>query len=493
MAVPADPKTLNPLLASSTIDGSIQRLMFEPLISADSRGRETPVLAAQVPSLENRGISRDGLTVIYHLRRGMRWTDGAPVTSEDVAFSWTAVMNPENNVVSHHGYDDVSRVDIPDAHTVVVHLRSPLASFVDTFFAESDAPYDIVPAHVLQRYPNLNTVAFNSAPRVSDGPFRFVRWMHGDRVVLAANEQFFLGKPKLRGIEVQTVPNEDTAVNLLRTGAIDYMYQASIITYPQLRTLPDVRLVWLNMNGYEGLIFNMRRAPMNDRRFREAIAYAIDKAQLVRTLTYGQEKIAGADLPDWMWAADPAIPPGTRDLRAARSLLRAAGVRTPSSLTLVTDTANVTHRREAVMIQAMLRDAGINVEVKTYPGDLLYAPAGMGGILNGGKFDMALWPWYAGLDPDNSSQFACANVPPHGYNETTYCSPAMERLQHDALMRYARRDRKTAYAGIEHLVAHDKPLLVFWWQRQQEALRANVAGFAPNPVQETWNAWQWSK
>jgi ABC-type transport system substrate-binding protein len=168
-------------------------------------------------------------------------------------------------------------------------------------------------------------------------------------------------------------------------------------------------------------------------------------------------------------------------------------LKTPISLVLVTDTANVTHKREAVMVQAMLHAVGINLEIKTYPGDLLYAPAGMGGILNGGKFDLTLWPWYSGLDPDNSSQFTCANVPPNGYNESGYCDKRMEALQSRALTRYDRPTRAAAYHGVEALLAQDNPIIVFWWQRQQEALRIDVKGFAPNPVVESWNAWQWTK
>lgn len=493
IAVPQDPKTLNPILSSNTIDGFVMRLMFEPLITADEHGTPVPMLAAQVPSMDNGGVSRDGLRITYKLRPNVHWTDGEPVTSRDVKFTVDAIMNPANNVVSRHGYDDVASIDTPDARTVIVHLKKPLASFVNTFFAESDQPYEIIPAHVLAKYPNLNQVPFNGAPSVSDGPFKFVRWSHGDRVVLASNDGFFMGKPKLRGIEVMTVANENTSVNLLRTGAVDYMYQASITTYPELKDVPNVRLVWDSMNGYEGMQFNTRRAPMRDPRFREAVAYAIDKNEMVRTLTYGQEHIATEDLPDWMWAANKTLKSLPYDPAKARAILAQIGVKTPVSLVLVTDTANVTHKREAVMLQAMLQRVGIDLEIKTYPGDLLYAPAGMGGILNGGKFDLALWPWYSGLDPDNSSQFTCANIPPNGYNESGYCNPQMEALQTTALTHYDQAARAAAYHGIEALLAKDDPILVFWWMRQQEALRTNVSGFAPNPTVESWNAWQWEK
>lgn len=492
IAVQQDARTLNPILASNTVDVFIQRFLFEPLVSANANGGSVAMLASVVPSTANGGISRDGLTITYHLRRNARWTDGLPVTAEDVRFSWQSIMNAANNAVSRHGYDDVSRIETPDERTVLVHLKKPFAPFVDSFFAESDQPYTIVPAHVLSHYANINRVPFNADPVVSDGPFRFASWAHGDRIVMTANNAFFMGKPHLKRIIIRVVPDENTAINLLRTGEIAYMYQPSIATYLTLSTRPGVRIVTVNMNGYEGIGLNMLHKPLNDRRVREAISYAIDKRQLVRTLTFGKERIANADLPDWMWAANPAIASENRNVPKARALLRSSGVSLPLTLVAVTESANVTHKREAVLLQSMLKDVGINLEIKTYPGDLLYAPAGAGGIVNGGSFDIAIWPWYAGIDPDNSSQFSCANLPPNGYNEARYCDPAMERLQATALTNYDRGVRAAAYHDIEVLVARDKPVIPFWWQRQLEAFSVNLHGFAPNPVVESWNAWTWS-
>lgn len=492
ISIPQDAKTLNPILSSNTIDGFVMRFMFEPLVSADAKGKPVPMLATQVPTLENGGISKDGLTITYHLRPNAHWTDGQPVTSRDVVFTWHAIMNPQNNAVSRHGYDDIASIAAPGPRTVVVHLKKPFAPFVNTFFAESDQPYSIVPAHVLSRYPNVNRVAFDTDPAVSDGPFKFVSWSHGERIVMAANDGFFMGKPHLRNIVIHVVPNEETSVTLLRTHAIDYMFQPSIATYPALKGIPGVHLVWVNVNGYEGMSFNLQHRPLDDPRVRLAIDYAIDKAQLVRDLTYGQEKIATEDLPDWMWASNPSLHPLPNDLQKAQALLRSAGVTLPLDLVLVTDTANATHKREAVLVQAMLRQIGIRVEVKTYPGDLLYAPAGAGGIVHGGKFDLALWPWYSGLDPDNSSEFSCAYMPPHGYNDSRYCNAQMEALQNRALTHYDRPARQQAYHQIESLLARDNPILFFWWQRQQEALAVDLHGFAPNPSVESWNAWEWS-
>jgi peptide/nickel transport system substrate-binding protein len=503
VAINEEPKNLNPLLFGTTPESFVDRLMFEPLLSADPSGNPVPMLAAVVPTQTNGGISRDGLTIRYHLRRDVYWTDGVPVTARDVVWSWQAIENPDNDVVSRHGYDDVRAIDAPNPQTVVVHLKRPFAPFVNTFFAESDQPYNIVPAHVLAKYPNINSIPFNAAPTVSDGPFHFVSWRRGDRIELEANPKFFEGAPHLQRVAVDFIPNEDTAVNLLRTHSIDYIFQPSIETFPALSKLPDARVVRVNMNAYDGMELNLSHANLADVRVRTAIAGAIDKTALTRQLTFGQETTATEDIPNWMWAFDPSVRSVPFNPAAARALLGRAGWiagpdgvarknGSPLELLLATDISSATHRSESLLIQEALRRIGAVVDIKYYPNDILYAPAGMGGIQHGGKFDLVIYSWYSGIDPDNSSQLTCDNFPPHGYNDSRYCSRAMDAAQSIALANYDRATRKRAYSTIEHLLSLDNPTLYFWWQRQQEAISVDFQGFAPNPVIESWNAWQWS-
>lgn len=503
VAIVSEPKSLNPLLVTTTTDGFIARLMFEPLVSADPKGNPVPMIAADVPSLTNGGISKDGLTITYHLRKDAKWSDGLPVTSQDVKWSWQAIVNPNDNVISRHGYDIVRSIETPDDRTAVVHLKERFAPFVNTFFAESDQPYALAPAHVLSKYPNINQLPFNNEPNVNDGPFKFASWTHGDRIVMDANPNFFKGKPGLKRVIIQFVPDENTAINLLRTHAIDYMFQASINTYPALKNLPNVQLVFVVVNGFEALQFNVQHPGISDPLVRRAIAYALDKESLVSRLTYNQQKIATGDLPDWMWAFDPTVKSYPYDVATAKKLLAQAGwhpgadgiVRRhdkPLSLLLSTDNASATHRQESLLVQEALKRIGIDVEIKYYPQDLLYATVALGGILQGGKYDLTLAPWYAGIDPDDSSQFICAMVPPNGYNTARYCNPDMEAAQHEALTHYDMPARKKAYSQIEHLLLRDNPYIFFWWQRQMEAISVDFKGFSPNPATESWNAWQWS-
>jgi peptide/nickel transport system substrate-binding protein len=114
VAIQMEPKNLNPLLTSNTTDIFIARFMFLPLIQPNGEGIQQPLLTTEVPSTTNGGISSDGLTITYHLRKDVKWSDGIPFTGKDVKWTWQAIMNPNNNIVSRHGYDYIKSIDTPD-------------------------------------------------------------------------------------------------------------------------------------------------------------------------------------------------------------------------------------------------------------------------------------------------------------------------------------------------------------------------------------------
>jgi peptide/nickel transport system substrate-binding protein len=501
VAIQSEPKNLNTLLSSNTTDGMIDAMIFDPLLSADPKGNPVPILATEVPTLENGGVSKDGLTITYHLHSGVQWTDGSPLTSKDVKFSWQSMMNPDNNVVTRHGYDEVRAIDTPDDTTVVVHLKEKFAPFVNTFFAASDSPVNIVPAHILASFPNVNQIPFNNEP-IGSGPYKLAEWVKGDHITLVANDKYFRGTPGLKRIEIRVIPDENTTLNLLRTHDIDWMYQPSYSTYSALKSMSDIDVPYNDVNGYEGMWINTAHAPLDNPKVRLALAYAINKKQLLDTLTFGQETLATEDLPSWMWAYNPHVTVYPYDPAKARALLAGAGY-TPGpggivskggeklSLLLVSNVSNATRRKASVQIQAMLRQVGIDLQIKYFDSATLFAPAPVG-ILQMGKFDIGLAGWFAGVDPDDSSNFVCKNRPPGGYNYSRYCSPAMDAAQTQALQNYDRPTRTKAYARIEQLLATDTPMIFFWWDRQAEAINPDLKGFDPNPVTETWDAYKWS-
>jgi peptide/nickel transport system substrate-binding protein len=501
VAMTGSTNTLNPILSTSQFEVQAEGFALDPLVATDPEGRDVPILAASVPTLENGGISRDGLTITYRLRHGVVWQDGAPFTSHDVQFTWRAIMNPATAVATRHGYDDVNAVDTPDRYTAVFHLKRRFAPAVHTFFAHSDAPIGIIPAHLLERYPNLNDVPYNSQP-IGTGPFRIVRWSRGDRIEYVANDRYFLGKPGLRRIVVHFVADENTVINQMRTHEIDWFVQASPRVYPELRAIPGVDTRLVPFNGVDSIIFNTARAPFSDARLRRAVGLALDKPALVRKVTYDTTLPATEDQPSFIWAFDPSAGTNRRDLPAAKALLESAGwhagpdgIRVKDgrrlTLTIAFRTDSLTDRNRGVVIASFLRDAGIEVGLKGYTTTLLYAPAGENGILASGNYEAGLLTWYAGVDPDDSTQLLCDQIAPRGYNWSRYCNPEMDAAERTALSHYDRPTRKRAYARVQQILAADAPYVYLWWPRQIESVSSDLQGFRPNGIVEAWNAYRW--
>ncbi len=496
------PNTLDPLLAANTTESMVGRLMFDVLVSVDETGRnQVPILAETVPTLENGGISKDGLTITYHLRKNVKWHDGVAFSSKDVKFSWSAILNKNNNVITHTGYEVVRAVDTPDADTVIFHMKKRFSPAVDTLFGESDDPYEVVPEHILGALHDINAVPFNSAP-IGTGPFKFKEWARGDHITLVRNDDYFLGKPKLDQIVLRPIPDENTELNQLKTHDLDWQFQASPQQYKELKTMREIVPILQDKNEYERIQINTKHPPLDDVRVRQALSYAIDRQKLVDTLTFGSASVADQDHPRFMWAHAKDVTHYPYDLAKAKSLLAAAGY-TPGpdgnvmkgghklTLQLATNSTNATRRAAVVQVQAMLKEIGITVDVKTYLGSMLFATMGQNGILQNGKFDLAWTAWVAGIDPDQSSIFMCSAQPPNGNNETHYCNPAMDAAENNALVKYDRAARTAAYAKIEALLSRDVPELPMWWPRQIEPINPDFKHFTPNPVTESWNAYTW--
>jgi len=324
--------TLNPLLGNTIADAAFGRLYSDVLVSEDSNGRLVPDLAAEVPTTENGGISADGLTIHYKLRKNVKWQDAQPFTSADVKFTFDAVMNPANDVSARVGFDDVSRVDVPDARTVVFHLRHRYAPFVTTVFGDG---WGVLPAHILAREKTLNDVPFNAMP-VGTGPFRVVRWERGNRIELRRNDEYFMGRPKLESVTIELVSDEDAEVSQLRAHEIDWAFQLSSSAYRTVRGTAngELRFVLTPVNESMALFFNNAKKPTEDARIRKAIVFALDKAGLTRRLTFGTAVVATQDIPSFMRAYDPTLRPTPYDPGRAKALLADAGYGPGHPLTL---------------------------------------------------------------------------------------------------------------------------------------------------------------
>jgi len=497
-----EPSSLNPILSTSTGEVMVDTMIFDPLVTVDDKGNDVPVLAAQVPTLENGGISKDGLTLTYKLRKNVKWHDGASFTADDVKFSWQAVMNPANNVQSRKGFDVVQAVDTPDAYTVVFHMKRPYAPAIETLFSESDSPYRVLPKHLLSKYPNINRIPFNSQP-VGTGPFKFVKWVRGDRIEMVTNPDYFLGKPKLKRVIWKVIPDSNTQDAQMRSHEVDLVPELGGPQYRDLRNHPDISIVLSNSPQYEAIGINMSRPFMNDLKVRRALAYAIDKRRVADDTQFGTATLATEDLPTYMWAYNPKVVRYDYDpKKAAQTLdgdgwkLAPDGVREKNgqrlSLQFSIAQGSAAASAISVIVQSQLKAVGIETQIKQYNYTLLYASVANGGIYQSGKFDINIYAWVSGADPDDSSQFMCDYIPPKGNNAFRFCDRGYDTQQNIALTHFDRATRKQAYARAQAIMAEQIPEVFLFYRKQIAALSPDLRGYAPNGITETWNAYRWS-
>lgn len=498
-----EPDTLNPLLGNSQIDSDLANFWGGMLLNWNDGNAFVPELATAVPTLENGGISKDNRTVTYHLRPGVLWHDGKPFTADDVIFTWHAILNPKNNIASTVGYDVVAGIEKRDAHTIVVRLKYAWAPFVATFFAPSGNPYPILPAHLLARYPDINRVAYNSAP-VGTGPFTVERWQRGSKIVFKANEHYWRGPPKLKEIWYSPIPNENTIITLLQSHEADLEYNGSQRNVAQFRSIPGFVTTFTPFTQYAMLALNNRSPALSDVRVRRALWYAFDTRTILHDVTHDVDVAGQTDQPDFLWAHNSSVTRYTYDPARARALLDAAGWKVGSdgirsknsarlSLTMAGIAGEATGEATAIVVQANFKAIGVELLQKSYSSSLYFASYATGGIVQGGKFDIAFYSWLNGVDPDDSVQFMCDQFPPKGQNAFRYCNPELDRNERIALGTNDRVTRKKAYDEIQRILARDVPAIVAYYVRRISVHNVDLKRYRPaHAVTSFWNPYEWS-
>ncbi|MFY9779226.1 MAG: peptide ABC transporter substrate-binding protein [Candidatus Baltobacteraceae bacterium] len=500
--VSADPASLNPLFLhvdAAGVEGQLARLSFEPFFDLDARGRPLPALALEVPSVANGGVSADGRTLVYHLRRGVDWSDGVPVTARDVLFTLRALRDPANPVASREGYDLIERADAPDDFTVRFRLSRAWAPAVATFFTYGTSAQYVLPEHVLAKEQPLERAAFNGAPGVGDGPFNFVSWGRGDRLVYAANLTYWRGRPKVDRLDVGIVPDPGTNLTLLQSGAIDFNLIAPA-QQAALAKASGLAYAYVPTAIVAGIALNLTHPPLDDARVRRALAQSIDREAISTKVTLGRYPVADSDRPRFSWAYDASVREPGYDPAAADAALDAAGWRRgsdgmrrkegrPLALTYVQFPESATGRGAATLVQRELHDRGIDLTIKFISNAQLFLPAKDGGVLAAGRFDLAYVPWFMGPDPDDAFLYGCRDALK---NYMRYCDPEVERLEREAVAQPDRALRRAAYVAIDRIVARDVPIVYLFNPTYVYAYRTRLHGFAPNAFVPDPNAYEWS-
>ncbi len=497
-----EPDSLNPAITTMAFAGDIFQLLFDGLIRYDDRGRAVPDLAVAVPTRSNGGISPDGLTITYHLAPNARWSDGVPLTSADVAFTYRALMNPANNVITRHGYDRILRIQTPDARTVLVRLKERFAPAVYLFRDLSAGA--ILPAHVLARYPDINRVPFNTAP-VGSGPYVLAAWEHGNEMRFDANPRYFRGRPKIPHVVFRFIPDQNTLLAQLRAHEIDLAYDLPSYRVGEVRAMDGIRISTTSTSHWEHMALNVRHPPLDDRRVRLALCYALDQKAIFAKIYHGYGTPGPTDQnPDFGWY-DARLHYYPYDVGRAERMLDAAGWRPASDgmrykngqrlETSISTVAGVKEREALeILLQSEWRRIGLQLTIKNYPAQTLFAPPFAGGLLYGGKTDIALFTWINETpDPDDEPYISPSQIPPAGQNVTFFADGRIGRDQVAALRTYDPVERHRLYDAIQRIILDNVPEYNFNWTPEIDAANVDLHGLRPVPVgSDFWNVADWT-
>ena len=490
-----EPDTLNRF--STHILEDIQTCVVEGLTITDEQMKVVPLLAAEVPTLENGGVTLlpgGGMDVVWKLRPGVKWHDGTPLTSADVKFTVDAINGPNYNPESTDGFDRIGSVDTPDPLTAVVHYR------------EIYAPYDIqfirglLPKHRLEGRDIDRAQDYNRSP-LGTGPYRVAEWRAGEYILLERVPHYWRGDeyPRIRRLMFKFVTNTNTRINQLKSGEVHVVATVPWDKYREIAGLKSIVVHQTRGNAYEHVTLNERQfPPFADVRVRRALLLALDRELYARTILDGLAPVAHGPVQPVSWAYTSEITRYPFDPAKARALLDEAGwtpgpngIRRrdgrPLAFTLITQAGFAVRENIAQAIERQLRDVGVDVRMELHDGTAISA------LWFEGRFDAMLHWWQMPSDPELTTFFAADRTPPAGRNINYFKDDALTRLLYASDRTVDREERTRLLHRIQAIVADAVPELPLYSITKLDAVPASLQHFTGNPTNTGifWNVHEW--
>jgi peptide/nickel transport system substrate-binding protein len=444
IAIPVSPNNLDPRFGTDENSARAQQLLFSDLLRWDEQTRLAPGLAVSWDTSDHQ-------TYRIRLREGVRFHDGHELTSEDVVFTFTSMLDPAFASPYRGAFRDLASIVAVDRYTVDFVLKQPSGSFLPNLV------FKIVPARAgreLRERP------------VGTGPYEFVSYAVDDRLEVRAFREYFDGLPRNRGIVMKIVPDDIMRGLELRKATSDLIVNDLVPDMVYQLEKEGLSLSKAPGVDYQYVGFNLRDSVLKDVRVRHAIGHAIDRQAIVDHLRRGLATVADSMLPPTNWAHEPNVLVLDYDPGRAKALLDEAGYPDPDGdgprprLSLTYKTTSVEFSRlQAAVIQQNLRAVGIEVDVRSYEFATLYAD-----ILKG-NFQMYSLQWVGGAlaDPDILRRvFHSQQVPPAGFNRGRFSDPEVDRLIDQASAATDYETRRQLYGKVQQLLANAAPYISLW-------------------------------
>lgn len=516
MVVWQEPEHLNPELSTMTVVDHVSSLALEGLTGVNEKGERYPLLATEVPTTANGGVSADGKTVTYKLRK-TTWHDGTDFTCDDLVFTWKVIMTPNTGALDTGTYKDIDTIECPNPNTAVMKFKTFRADWIRLFSGIG------VPMPKNAGKPeDFKTWAWNRKP-IGTGAFKVDEFITGDHITLSRNDKYWMsGKPYLDKIIVRIVPSSEVAKQLMKNGEADIMWNNTEADLPELEKMTNVKLFSAPQSGGERLILNLtkpgdpgdNKTPhpiLGDLKVRQAIAYGIDKKTIIDKLLYGKALPGTGEL-----NVDPynctEVKPFAYDAAKAKQLLDEAGwkpgpdgirVKDGAKLRLKyqTTTGNKLREDTQVLIVENMKAIGIDFYIENQPSSLLIGSWAANSPRKKGSFDILMYTTNAAIDPHGQmfNYFHSSSIPSPdntgGVNYSRWIDAETDKLITEAGSIPDWPKRKELYCKAAARVVEGASHIYLYQRYNLQSFNVRVQGWLATPwAGPTWNVWDlWVK
>jgi peptide/nickel transport system substrate-binding protein len=479
--------TLIPILATDSSSFAVAGQIYNGLVKYDKNLTIVGDLA------ESFDISKDGLTITFHIRHGVKWHDGAPLTSKDVLYTYNVTIDPKTPTAYAEDFKQVKSIIAPDSHTVRVTYAAPFAPALASW------GMSILPAHLLEG-KDITKSPLARKP-VGTGPYRFKEWVSGQKIVLEANEDYFEGRPYIDRYIYRIIPDSSTMYMELKAGAIDLM-TLTPVQYARQTTAKSFTSRFNKFrypsSSYLYMGYNLRHPLFKDKRIRQAMTAAINKDELIQGVLFGMGQRAHGPIVPGRWAYNPDVKDIGYDPKHAVDLLAQAGWKEknsdgilvkdgkPFKFTILTNQGNQQRLMTAQIIQQRLRQVGIDVKIR-----IVEWAAFLKEFVNKGNFEVVLLAWSISQDPDMYDVWHSSKNKPGELNFVGYNNPEVDRLLIAGRSTFDMEKRKLAYYRIQDILADEQPYTFLYVPDSLPVVSSRIRGVEPAPAGIGHNQIKW--
>ncbi len=482
-----DASTLLPVLASDSSSSAINGMVYNGLVRYDKNLQIEGELA------ESWEISADNLTITFHLRKNVTWHDGAPFTSADVKFNYQLYVDPQTPTAYAESFKQVAKVETPDPYTFIVHYNKPYAPALISW------AMSIHPKHLLEG-DDITKSPLARKP-IGTGPYRFVEWLGGEKIVLESNPDYYEGQPHIKRIVFRIIPDISTQFLELQTGSLDFMGLSPLQFDRQTDTPAFKRLYnkyrYLNF-GYTYLGYNLNRPLFQDKRVRQALAYAINKQELIDGVLLGYGSVATGPYKPDTWVYNGAVKKYTYDPDKSRQLLAEAGWHDTDddgvldkdgkkfAFTIVTNQGNDLRSKTGEIIQRRFKEVGVKVNLR-----IIEWATFLKEFINPGNFDATILGWTGGPEPDQYNIWHSSKTGPRELNFIGFKNSEVDQMLEQGRRVFDQHQRKVKYDRFQEILAEEQPYTFLYVGEALPAVSKRFRGVETAPAGIRYNFNQW--